>query len=543
MDIRSSFLLALPVSVPTRNPTPTALAHAALQDGEEWIYAQDGVGLYQGNTKIPTHQILSVQLTTHRLLFICSSTDAAPNLQVRLADIRQIEHYTGFLRSSPKVTLQLGVPQTTTLATDGRRNGSWTCTVCGCVNDDQTGTMATGTSKCRLCGIARAETDVAPPALAAPSACPRCTFLNSPTRAVCEICNARLPTTAQKAPPPNEVIRISFRKGGDREVYRRLKVVLESRTWEGRSAGTGGEARAGTPSRGIGIDGILAGISLENKAKTDEVKDAFEDLEALMVRAGEMVKLVQSLNAKLSTTAPQTTNSGKPDPEAETRTFLRSSLVQLGLPVPAITQDPSAMQSEREYLDALSGELGGLLTGGREGEGLMTGREGKGLVGMDEAWVVWNRARGVSLISPSVMQKVVPLLPGHTNPPVSMLRFLSGLEVLHTPVYSPSNFARRIRRRLEQSIVRASSPSDRGDALTPAEPNTTTLEIALVEALSVSMAREMMAFIEMLPEAGLVRDDQGGSMQHGAGVGGGPVEERWYRDLITGFVWVDVNTG
>jgi hypothetical protein len=38
-------------------------------------------------------------------------------------------------------------------------------------------------------------------------------------------------------------------------------------------------------------DGILANIELENRSKREEVKDAFEDLEALMVRAGEMVRL------------------------------------------------------------------------------------------------------------------------------------------------------------------------------------------------------------------------------------------------------------
>jgi ESCRT-II complex subunit VPS36 len=32
---------------------------------------------------------------------------------------------------------------------------------------------------------------------------------------------------------------------------------------------------------------------------------------------------------------------------------------------------------------------------GWEDEGLMVGKNGKGLVGMDEVWGLWNRARGV----------------------------------------------------------------------------------------------------------------------------------------------------
>lgn len=138
------------------------------------------------------------------------------------------------------------------------------------------------------------------------------------------------------------------------------------------------------------------------------------------------------------------------------------------------------------------------------------------------------------------MQKVVPLLAAHTYPTVEKLRFLSGLEVLYTPVYSPLVFARRIKRRLE--ALAAQHPSDEKTA----EPYTTTLDIALAEGLSVSLTKEMLAFTEMIPECGLVRDEQGdagGGARAGLGaiVGGGPVEERWYRDLISGFVWVDVN--
>ncbi|KAI5453584.1 Vacuolar protein-sorting-associated protein 36 [Naganishia albida] len=632
----SNFLV--PLSVPnikaSQNASPTAIAHSVLHEGEEWIYAQDGVGLYQGNTKIPTHQLLSVQLTTHRLLFICSSTPSPAlentipppaHLQVHLADIRQTEHYTGFLRSSSKITLQLGVPTnqndtgdaedignvaTSSTHSGGRvaswpRQSDWTCRVCGFHNEAISATAiagrqssqsrwssAPGATACKLCGVARPEDDDPGRTTAVTSVtsdsptvsttkqvpCPRCTYLNDPRLYACEICGAKLTTITNQTPdpPPPESIRISFRKGGDKEVYRRLKSVLASRTWEGKSkmgrmgavrmaeAGTPveGTSRSGTPTRGIGIDGILANIDLENKAKTEEVKDAFEDLEALMVRAGEMVKLVQSLNAKLATSAPKPTTNGSPDPEAETRTFLRSSLVQLGLPVPAITQDAAMMKDERAYLDALAAELGGLLTGSGSGaekrksrpQGLMVGSHGKGILGMDEAWVIWNRARGVSLVSPQVMQKVVPLLTAHTHPSVEKLRFLSGLEVLHTPVYSPTTFERRVTRRLEHALKaprQQGIQEDDGAATVVveskissccSEPYTTTLDIALTEGLSVSLTKEMLSFIEMIPECGLVRDGQGdGGGTSGSLMGGGPVEERWYRNLISHFNWVDIN--
>jgi hypothetical protein len=37
------------------------------------------------------------------------------------------------------------------------------------------------------------------------------------------------------------------------------------------------------------IDGIIQNMTLETKAQEEKVQDAFQDLDALMVRAGEMV--------------------------------------------------------------------------------------------------------------------------------------------------------------------------------------------------------------------------------------------------------------
>jgi ESCRT-II complex subunit VPS36 len=144
-------------------------------------------------------------------------------------------------------------------------------------------------------------------------------------------------------------------------------------------------------------DGILQNISLENQSKQGDVEDAFKDLEALMVRAGDMVKLVQTLNTKLNQQQSVSASSGVSSAEEEAaQTFLRSSLVQLGLPAPAVTAD--MMADESMYLEGLAKELGGLLTGSPgtvNAQGLMVGKNGKGLVGMDEVWGLWNRVRGV----------------------------------------------------------------------------------------------------------------------------------------------------
>lgn len=95
--------------------------------------------------------------------------------------------------------------------------------------------------------------------------------------------------------------------------------------------------------------------------------------------------MAQALNSKL-------TASGTVD-DAEA-TLIRSSLVQLGLPAPALT--PDMVRDEQKYSEGLAKELGQLLTGQGTGrDGLMVGKEGRGVIGLDEVWGLWMRARGV----------------------------------------------------------------------------------------------------------------------------------------------------
>jgi ESCRT-II complex subunit VPS36 len=156
----------------------------------------------------------------------------------------------------------------------------------------------------------------------------------------------------------------------------------------------------------------MQSINLDVKAKDDRMQDAFKDLEVLMVRAGEMVrpcliqrvascqkgkltkqvKLAQSLSSRL----PQTPQNSQEE------TLLRTSLVQLGLPTPALTQD--MVRDDRLYLEGLAKELGVLLVGRDGKNGLMGGR---GVVGLDEVWVIWMRARGVGTPLYILMVKLI----------------------------------------------------------------------------------------------------------------------------------------
>ncbi|TXT08371.1 uncharacterized protein COLE_05295 [Cutaneotrichosporon oleaginosum] len=463
------------------------------------------------------------------------------------------------MRSSPKVIVVLGpagavpppgsppspapTPTSAPAPPPAPPQGNWTCGVCGFANPNVGGSVPPG-AKCALCGVAYAmskgmslppsrTTTPAPkaptpasaptsPVSASPApvlaptaqiACTACTFLNHPSLSACEICGTSLPKKAKDGEAPSsststaaaartETVRFSFRRGGEREAYRRLKGVLSDKVWERAGISAVRDTRGG----GGGIDAILKSISLEGQANDAHMQDAFRDLEVLMVRAGEMVRLAQSLNAKL------TAAGAKDDAEA---TLVRSSLVRLGLPAPALTQD--MVRDERAYFDGLARELGALLTGAGGAVGLML-QPGHGVIALDTVWGLWMRARGVALLPPATLMSVLPLLPAHTAPPIRRLDLPSGLTVLSTPGYAPGVLLARLRERMAPG---AAAP--RTEEEVENEHGLGIIDIAAAEGLPIGLATELVDMVAALPDS-IVRDDQ-------AGPGG----SKWYRDIISGW--------
>jgi ESCRT-II complex subunit VPS36 len=131
------------------------------------------------------------------------------------------------------------------------------------------------------------------------------------------------------------------------------------------------------------------------------MKDALQDLEALMVKAKDMVRLAAELNERLtatSTTAAAALESGQtptliPSTEPEEATFIRSSLSQLGLQMANTPVTLDMIRDERKWISELARELGCVLQGdGKANAGIMKHR---GIVALDEVWGGWNRARGI----------------------------------------------------------------------------------------------------------------------------------------------------
>ncbi|GAB1525358.1 hypothetical protein RhiTH_008518 [Rhizoctonia solani] len=416
---------------------------ALLYEDEGLVASQGAVGLYDGKEKAPDHQNGTIHVTSHRLIYIDNLNPRKFSTSCNLSRIKQTDVYAGFLKSSAKVILYLSShedkdssnPEVVVtsingedeeLELEGGGKEGWLCPICSYNNPPSASDSSAPV--CVLCGVPKNDDIPMPqqfrsvrsnktvrPALEIPTssslpssaavsaptspvapngeiACPACTFFNHPSMTHCEICSTPLgnvtlrspkptmgtssspaspsrslsatpvttPSKTPTTPDPNarDMIKISFRKGGDKVWYAALKRTLLAKAW----------ARVADYAK-----------LLNQKLTQQEEADR---------RRGDESGLLSG-----SDSAPS---------DSET-TFIRSSLARLGLPTDAVTQDMVA--DEKAYHLELAKELGGLLLGGyggkggkaresdRRGSGIL--KDSRGIVGLDEVWGAWNRARGV----------------------------------------------------------------------------------------------------------------------------------------------------
>ncbi|KAG8931841.1 hypothetical protein FRC02_002076 [Tulasnella sp. 418] len=403
---------------------------------------------------------------------------------------------------------------------------------------------ALGTSKSlpNVVGVEGSQ-DV-PPGGSEGLACPTCTFLNHPSMKLCEMCSTPLrskpraslqppqltvsqrsaPASRAATPGPdahNAVMKISFRKGGDKPFYASLKKTLMEKAWERKVVGpsTISNQVMGPSS---GIHGIMESVASSARAEGENISSSLKDLEALMAKAKDMVQLAESLNTKLvaqeEAQAKQRLlpGSGSASPvttiESEEAKFIRSSMARLGLTTMAITKD--MVKDEEQYHEELAKELAGVLLGvgvaasktgsdgSKGGMGLM--KLHHGIIGLDEVWCAWNRARGVALVPPSSLMTVIPLLPQYTNPPIQLRTFKSGLRVLHAAQYTHQAFTSRF-----LQSVQSDGPKN-------------SIEVARSENLSVGLVEQMISEVE---DDGLILRDE---------VSGGYEPISWWYNVLKG---------
>jgi ESCRT-II complex subunit VPS36 len=236
-----------------------------------------------------------------------------------------------------------------------------------------------------------------------------------------------------------DAVKFSFRAGGDRVFQDRLKNALIQRKWLLRDAppiptpadiASATANGRNTPERLAGIAGLeRQGINVRKKNEV-AIGGAFGDLEALMGRAKEMVSLAEEFSTRLAST-PAFSNG-------EARVALRNSTLALGL----VSKDMLAAGSDRAsdlYLSELARQLAEFLADDARG---VLKREG-GVITLVDLWALFNRARGIDLISPCDLEKAARLLE-RLRLPVRLRMFKSGLLVVQDARSTDAETVRRI---------------------------------------------------------------------------------------------------
>ncbi|KAJ4478293.1 EAP30/Vps36 family-domain-containing protein [Lentinula aciculospora] len=566
----------------TQSVDGTIPIQALMYNDEELISTQDGVGIYDGLQKSPDHPSGTVHVTNQRLFYIDATKRASRSFFLELSRVSRTDYYAGLFTSSSKVTLHLSTENSAPEEPSQSGFKSWECEVCAYRNPP--GLSPSASRICGLCGVPRSlpvtisssnvPSEVPQSTLASAStsalsqrsrkpsaiACPACTFLNHPSMQTCEICSTTLPkavgvsthieaksapATRPTTPGPDDddseskMLKLSFRRGGDKPFYTALKRSLKGQAWGVAHPNNGNEGvRSGIcecmfssltlhSNRFLLKAGIMQVVETNAQHRDTNMSNALQDLEALMVKAKDMVRLAAELNERL--TASSTTTANNPyssslsvlsstSTEPEEATFIRSSLSQLGLQMENTPVTLDMMKDEREWMEQLARELANVLQGSEKGTPSIGGMmKERGIIALDEVWGGWNRARGVALIPPSTFLQVIPHLAVFTTPTITSRTLNSGLAVLHTPPYSRAAFAARI-----------------CGLLALAGPKSTT-EIAQEEGMTIGLTTEMLNIVE--EDGDVCRDDGQSVIQENKGDILVLGEVDWWANLFSGYTW------
>ncbi|KAI1307208.1 hypothetical protein EDD11_004561 [Mortierella claussenii] len=548
---------------------------------------QDQVGLYDGRLKAEEYSNGTVYLTGNRILYIDSKDPVRRSIGLPLRLIHGVQHYGGFMSSSPKLTLELyprssigsqTIPESDASAKITSALGaglrelsfksepSWVCTIC--YNSNQGGLV-----KCAICGVRKPAASAEANPLAMPIgdpfllieptqqttshngatqlqttpasdqpgiACPACTFHNDPFMIQCEICGTQLQDhqsiasvldrqeqhqrsirqlpTALNAPsslssdrnksssssPSSDVtavktsgngrfltsmtsfysggtsklsedansVKLSFRAGGNSSFHTFLRAALAAKAWEQnlkplpvqvartQSSKVATDASPASPLINVGgISGIMRSAETNKKATDETLSQAFQDLQGLMDKAAEMVALAETISNRLA-------KSNALNNE-DTATF-KTYLLNMGIAAP-VTKDTAGAVFHKE----LARELAEFVLPIVEREG--------GTMSLVDVYCVFNRARGVELISPKDLQTACQQFE-ELSLPLRLRKFDSGLLAIQTVArYSDDDVSSSITTRIQNL---------------PPGTGLTAVELASAIQISIALAQEQLMMTE-----------------------------------------------
>ena len=185
----------------------------------------------------------------------------------------------------------------------------------------------------------------------------------------------------------DELVELTFSTGSDQDTFgSSVQLALDRKCWLADVVGP--TEKAPSTRVGVGVSGIVRRQELEKRQTSNLAESAFEDLQGLMAKASTVVGILERYQATLGTT----------DSEEE-EGQMRSLLMEVGIRSP-VTRNTTGGR----YFESLARELADFLIRGRFLE------RGGGCLTLPDVFAVFNRARGIALISPEDLETAANLL-------------------------------------------------------------------------------------------------------------------------------------
>ncbi|GMN59214.1 hypothetical protein TIFTF001_028306 [Ficus carica] len=206
--------------------------------------------------------------------------------------------------------------------------------------------------------------------------------------------------------------------------------VSGSGSGSGSGLGSGGMYSKDGTVRMVGVSGILRKEQEMWESTDKSLQDAFQDLNALMNKAKEMVMLAEKMRQKLlSGTNSQTAESN--DEEMGSKQEMQDWLLSVGIVSPVTKESAGAL-----YHQQLSRQLADFVKIPLERAG--------GMINLIDIYCLFNRARGTELISPDDLLQACSLWEKF-DVPVMLRKFDSGVRVIQNKSHSDEEVFARIK--------------------------------------------------------------------------------------------------
>ena len=230
--------------------------------------------------------------------------------------------------------------------------------------------------------------------------------------------------------PAGAACSLTVRHGGEDKLLSAIETCLERRAWE--VAPAEGRRQSGFQTSGAGIAGIMRRQEKDIRATGRLATEAFTDLDALMGKARDVVAIMEKYKAQVEASEDDgARGAGVGAEESEDQQF-RDLLLNMGISSPVTRSTAGGMyhqQLARQLVDFLSDhdrlhKAGGMMT-------------------LPDVYCIFNRARGLELISPDDLVEACKSLEP-LGLPMSVRTFDSGVTVIQSHRHDDAMMAKRL---------------------------------------------------------------------------------------------------